>query len=263
MNRQAVTLAKEAAAESDGEPPLVAGNICNTNLYAPDDREADSVIRAMFEEQVGWAADMGVDLIIAETISYPGEAHIALDVIKQTGLPSVITLALHRGETLRGGNTVEDACKRLEDAGADVVGLNCARGPATLLPYVQRIRAAVSCHVAALPVPYRTTPAEPTMQSLRDPACTSIPDDRPFPIALDPFTCNRFEVAEFTRAAYDAGVHYLGLCCGNAPHLTRQMAETLGRRPPASTYSADMTKHFAFGTDASLKAENREFSGKL
>ena len=39
----------------------------------------------MFEEQVGWAVDAGVDFIIGETFSWGEEALIALDVIKATG----------------------------------------------------------------------------------------------------------------------------------------------------------------------------------
>jgi len=95
----------------------------------------------------------------------------------------------------------EDPCKRLEDAGADVVGLNCSRGPATLIPLLERVRAAVSCPVAAQPVPYRTSAEQPTFQSLRDRN-----GGRAFPIALDPFTCTRFEMADFATAARDLGV---------------------------------------------------------
>ncbi|MFQ5973737.1 MAG: homocysteine S-methyltransferase family protein [Alphaproteobacteria bacterium] len=263
LNRQAIAIAKEVAEETEGEKPLVAGNISNTNLYAPDDPKTGAVIRGMFEEQVGWAVELGVDMIIAETISYLGEALIALEVIKQTGLPSVVTLSLHREDVLRDGDTVGEGCRKLEDAGADVVGLNCQRGPRSLLPFVKQVREAVSCHVAALPVPYRTDMAHPTFQSLTDGACDCIPDGRPFPVALDPFTCNRYEIGEFAREAYDMGVRYLGICCGNGPHHTRQMAEALGRRPPASKYSPDMSKHFAFGTDDSLRAHNIEYADKL
>src|SRR3546814_1035199 len=71
-------------------------------------------------------------------------------------------------EQMFDGVSVVEACRRLEAAGADVVGLNCQRGPATLLPVIRRVREAVSCHVAALPVPYRTTEAEPTFQTLTD-----------------------------------------------------------------------------------------------
>lgn len=263
LNRNALALANEVAAEAEGEPPLVAGNICNTNLYEPGDRAADAVIQGMYEEQVGWAVDAGVDLIIAETIPYLGEAQIALDVIKQTNLPSVVTLVVHRAGALRDGLAPGAACKALEDAGADVVGLNCARGPATLLPLVKEVRDAVSVHVAALPVPYRTSADEPTFQSLHDPGCDCIPDDRPFPVALDALTCNRFEIGAFAAEAYAMGVRYLGVCCGNAPHHTRQMAEALGRRPAASRYSVDMSKHYAFGTDESLQKHNVDYAKKL
>ena len=65
-------------------------------------------------------------------------------------------------KTIPHGHSFEDACKRLEDVGADVVGLNCSRGPATLMPLLQGVRAAVSCPVAAQPVPYRTSADHPT-----------------------------------------------------------------------------------------------------
>ena len=161
---------------------------------------------------------------------------------------------------MRDGDTAADACKRLEGAGADVVGLNCARGPATTLPLLREIRAAVRCHVAGVPVPYRTTPAEPTFQSLTDPGYPGLPDNRPFPIALDPFVCNRFEIAEFGKSAWDLGVRYLGICCGAGPHHIRSLAEALGRQPPASRFSPDMSKHILFGTDKRLRQDYLEYA---
>ena len=79
---------------------------------------------------------------------------------------AVVTLAIHRENTTREGWSVAETCKRLEGAGADVVGLNCARGPATMLPLLEEVRKAVKVPIAALPVPYRTTAAEPNFQSL-------------------------------------------------------------------------------------------------
>jgi betaine-homocysteine S-methyltransferase len=117
--------------------------------------------------------------------------------------------------------------------------------------------------VAALPVPYRTHHKEPTFQSLRDPECESLPMDMPFPTALDPFTCNRYEVADFTRTARDLGVSYFGVCCGAAPHHIRSMAEALGRKPPASRYSPDLSKHAYFGSDSTLRQHNVAFKGEL
>jgi betaine-homocysteine S-methyltransferase len=259
INRQALALAKEVADETGA---LLAGDICNTNVFTPTD-ESRRAVRAMFEEQVGWAVDAGVDFIVGETFTWGEEALLGLEVIKSTGLPAVITMAIHQDERTGEGWAPEDACKRFEDAGADVVGLNCARGPATMLPLLERIRANVGGHVAALPVPYRTTEAEPTFQSLRDPDCDVIPGDRPFPSALDPFVCNRFELADFTRKASALGVAYLGVCCGAGPHHIRAVAEAVGRTPPASRYSPDMSKHAFFGTDERIPQEYKEYAEKL
>ena len=263
INRQALAIAKKVAAEGDA---LVAGNICNTNIFKPADAEAARQVRSMYEEQVGWAVEAGVDFIIAETISWLGEAEIALDVIRRTGLPAVVTFALHKKDELRDGVKPGDAAKRMEDLGADVVGLNCIRGPRTMMPFVEEIRAAVSIHVAALPVPYRTTKAEPTFESLteKDPECAHcIPDGRSFPVALDPFQVTRFEIAEFARDAYGKGVRYLGVCCGAGPHHVRALAEALGRQPAASRFSADMSKHYAYGNDPTLRPENQSYAKNL
>ena len=260
LNRQALALAKEVAEESG---TLFAGDICNTNVYESGDTEAYTEARVMFEEQVGWAVEAGVDFVIGETFSYAEEALIGLDVIKQAGLPAVITLAVHRAPETREGWSVAEACKSLADAGADVVGLNCIRGPGTMLPLLREIVPAVDVPVAALPVPYRTHPEEPSFQSLRDPAYEDFPSGTPFPTALDPFTCNRYEIADFTREALDLGVRYFGVCCGAAPHHIRSMAEALGRTPPASRYSEDMSKHAFFGTDPTLRQHNVEYRSEL
>ena len=80
---------------------------------------------------------------------------------------------------------------------------------------------------------------------------------------MDPFTCNRYEVVDFTVRAAELGVGYLGLCCGAGPHHIRAMAEALGRTPPASHYSADMSKHAFFGTEESLRRHNQEYRTRL
>jgi methionine synthase I (cobalamin-dependent) len=258
INRQALGIAKEVASDSGA---LLAGNVCNTNVYGGE--ESREAVRRMFEEQVGWAVEAGVDFVIAETISWLGEALVATEVIKQAGLPAVVTLAAHKDPDMREGVSPAEACKRLEAAGADVVGLNCSRGPRTMLPLLEEVRDAVAVHVAALPVPYRTTEQQPSFQSLEDPLATGLPADRPFPTALDPFTCTRYEIAEFAGEAYGMGVDYLGVCCGAAPHHIRAMAEALGRVPPASRYTADMSKHAYLGSDPTLKAENRDYAERL
>jgi betaine-homocysteine S-methyltransferase len=259
LNRQALAIAKEVADEAAA---LLAGDISNTNVFAEDETSA-AVVRAMFEEQIGWAVEAGVDFVIAETISWGQEALIALEAIKAAGLPAVVTLAVHREPTTFEGWPIAEACRRLEAAGADVVGLNCIRGPRTMLPLLREIRAAVACHVAGLPVPFRTTEEEPTFSGLHDPAYPGVPEGRHFPTALEPLTCNRYEVADFARDAFAAGIRYLGLCCGAGPHHVRSVAEELGRRPPASRYSPDMSKHSFFGAEDTVGEEYRGHARRL
>ena len=260
LNRQALALAREVAEESGC---LFAGNLSNTNIYEPEDKSTHRLIRQAFEEQVGWAVEAGVDYVIGETLGWLGEALMALETIKAAGLPAVITMAIHRAPQTREGHSLGEAARRLEQAGAAVVGLNCIRGPATMLPLIREIRAAVACPVAALPVPYRTTPEAPGFFHLRDPGCGCIPGDRPFPTALEPFMCNRYEMAEFAQAAQAAGVGYIGVCCGAGPHHIRAVAEALGRTPPASRYAPDMTRHSFFGTDAKIPQRYKEVAEHL
>ena len=141
INRLALDTAKAVAQETGA---LFAGDICNTNVYDPADPASHKAVRAMFEEQVSWAVDAGVDYIIGETFSYAAEALIALDVIKRAKQTAVITLAMHQADVTRENWSVADACKRIADAGADVVGLNCIRGPATMMPLLRRVRKAVT-----------------------------------------------------------------------------------------------------------------------
>ncbi len=254
LNRQALSIAARVAQETG---TLLAGNLSNTNVYEPG---AERAVRSAFTEQVSWAAEAGVDFIIAETFSWAGEALLALEIIRAAGLPAVITFAVHREGTLREGISPEEACRRAEQAGASVVGLNCIRGPQTMLPLLAPIREAVSCPVAALPVPYRTTGAQPSMQALRDPARGGA---QAFPTALDPFTCTRQELGEFATAALALGVEYLGVCCGAGPHHVRAVAEAAGEVPAASRYSPDMSKHSFLGSDPGITQSYREYAPNL
>ncbi len=256
LNRQALSIAGRVARETG---TLLAGNLCNTNVYEPQPA-AERTVRAAFEEQVGWAAEAGVDFVIAETFSWLGEALLALEAIRDAGLPAVVTFAVHREGTMRDGMSPQEACARAEQAGADVVGLNCIRGPLTMLPLLAPIREAVSCPVAALPVPYRTTDEQPSMQALRDPVRGGA---QAFPTALEPFTCTRHELADFTTAALGLGVQYLGICCGAGPQHVRAMAEAAGLTPPASRYSPDMSKHSFLGSAPGITQSYREYAANL
>jgi betaine-homocysteine S-methyltransferase len=229
LNRQAVRLAREVAKEGDA---LVAGNISNIWKHDEPNRKNKSKVQAMYEEQVLWATEEGAEFIIAETLQLVWHAELALQAIKTSGLPAVVTFGTHTDSSDDGHLWIE-ACQIMADAGADVVGLNCTRGPATMLSFLREIRDAVNIPVAALPVPYRTTEKEQTFQSFR------VNDKQVFPTKLERFLMDRDEVAEFALLARELGIEYIGLCCGAQPYHIRAMAEALGRTPPASKYSPD------------------------
>jgi betaine-homocysteine S-methyltransferase len=242
LNRAAVRIANEIAREGEA---LVAGNICNTWSYDPEDPVVSGlVVRAQYEEQLGWAVEEGIDFVVAETFDHVGEALIAVEVCKELGLPAMVTFASVQPTVTYDGYDYVDACRILAENGARIVGLNCSRGPATMLPLLERIRAAVDVAVAAQPVPYRTSAASPAFESLKDEN-----GRRMFPIELESFQCTRFEMADFAIRAREVGVDYIGICCGGGPHHVRAMAEALGRDTPASRYSPAIELHPVLGTE--------------
>lgn len=249
LNRAALRIAKEVADSAEGEPNLMAGNISNTNIWDPNDNKVQNEVRQMFEEMCGWAIEEGADMLIGETFYYAGEAYCALEAMKQFNVPCVVTIAPMGENVMRDGPDPVETCRELEQKGADVVGMNCFRGPATMMPYIREIRKAVSCHVAALPVTFRTTDDHPTFFNLPDNNgcnCPS-PHGRTFPTALDPLYVNRYEIRQFAEEAHSLDVRYLGVCCGNTPMLTREVAEAAGKVTEASRFSERMENHFMYG----------------
>ncbi|KAJ8025150.1 Betaine--homocysteine S-methyltransferase 1 [Holothuria leucospilota] len=174
-----------------------------------------------------------------------------IELLLPIGVPAVITMALYDNVkngmlcTLDGVELTE-AMKRLESAGADVVGLNCFRGPDTMIPLIEKIkRSGVKAHLAALPITYRTTEKEPTFYNLTDPKTGR----KVFPTNMDCFLNSRDDIFDFGGRCDELGISYVGLCCGNSPHYTRALAESMGRNPPGSKFSPDMNLHCFYGKD--------------
>lgn len=252
MNRQALRIANEIAKEGNA---LVAGNICNTWVYDHKDKDRTSkIVYDMYDEQVKWAVEEGVDFIIAETIEYVGEALIALEVIKKYNLPALVTYAATYEKSKDGYDWIE-GCKMLEANGADIVGFNCIRGPQTLLPLLKKLRKHVKTYTAAQPVPYATSKEYPAFQFLKYDRKSAYP----LYMELDRFLCTRYEMAEFAKRAKDIGIDYIGICCGAGPHHVRSMAEALGRNVPSSKYSPDMSKHSLIGSQKIVKKHEKKY----
>ena len=266
MQKNALQIAKDSRTEFKDLDLLICGDVANTNIYNPDDKKTHSECQKMFEEQVAWAKEAGVDFVVAETINWTGEMKIALKAIKDAGLIAVTNFAIPKGDLTREGHTPEDACKIMEDLGADVVGLNCYRGPAMTMKLLPKIREKVSCHVAALPVPYRTSEEFPGFlnqpSKIVDKECNCIPGENAFPVALDNLYCNRFEMGEFAKDCKSKKINFIGICCGAEPHHVREMSVALGRKPISYKYYPDISRHWLHGKDKSFLELNTSMSKK-
>src|SRR5437867_9350261 len=76
INRAAVSVARQAADEGDA---LVAGNLALTWAYDPNDASSSRHVRALFDRQLEVQMEEGIDLVIAETFTWLGEARLALE----------------------------------------------------------------------------------------------------------------------------------------------------------------------------------------
>jgi betaine-homocysteine S-methyltransferase len=230
INRAAVAIARQVASEGDA---LVAGNLSLTWAYDPADPRSPDRVRELFDRQLEVQMGAGIDFVVCETYSWLGEALIAVERARRTGLPTMVTMSYEKEARAYEGDSPADCARKLADAGADIVGVNCLRNPDETLPLVGEMRAAVSCYVAAQPAAYRTPPEKPDF--------TSLPE---FPLGLDPLQLTRGEMGAYAVKARDMGVNYIGSCCGSVAAHVRAMARALGKIAPEEnrTWRVDYSK---------------------
>ncbi len=218
INREAVRIARMVAREGDA---MVAGTLSPTGAYVPGDRRSESHVRAAFDRQIDDMVAVGVDFLIGETFAWLGEARLCAASAKAAGLPVVVTMAFEEEPVAREGEGAGECARVLVDSGADVVGVNCLRGPVKLLPIAAQMREAVPVPIACQPVAYQTPPGRPDF--------TSLPE---FPFSLDPLQLPRAAMAEFAVKARELGIDYIGSCCGSVAVHVRAMAQALGKVQP-------------------------------
>jgi betaine-homocysteine S-methyltransferase len=189
-------------------------------MYEPGSASAADCVRKTFDEQLAVQVEEGVDFIIGETFSWLGEALIAVERAKKTGLPTMVTICFENKDETAEGKSAADAAKALFDAGADIVGMNCLRPPQHILGPMEQMRKAVSGYLACQPVAYHTPAAKPDFTSLRE-----------FPYELDPLQLTRKEMGDYARQARDIGINFIGACCGAVAMHIREMARALGKLP--------------------------------
>src|SRR5262249_51171044 len=158
------------------------------------------------------------DFIIGETFSYLEEAILCVERIKKAGKVSLVTMCYELEPKSYEGYGPAECATRLQDAGADIVGINCLRNPSYTLPLMQEMRNAVSGYIAFQPAAYHTPPEKPDF--------TSLPH---FPLGLDPLQWTRGEMGDYAREAKKIGVNYIGSCCGAVAEHVKEMAKALGK----------------------------------
>ena len=127
INRAAVRIARAEA----GSEAFVAASI--GPFYAAGSAEiagrAPSEYRDVREAQVRVLLDEGVDLIIFETFSDVAELLDAVaETKKLTQIPVAASMVASRFGTTAGGEGLSISARRVIDAGADIIGLNCGYG---------------------------------------------------------------------------------------------------------------------------------------
>src|SRR5918911_1168161 len=124
----AARLAREAASDRC----YVAGAIGPLGLriepYGPTSYDE---AKEMFKEQAGALLEGGVDLFILETFSDISEIREAIRAVRElSDLPIVAQMTISLDGNTSFGTTPEVLTARLDEWGADVIGLNCGVGPA-------------------------------------------------------------------------------------------------------------------------------------
>ncbi len=229
LNEKGVRLARAAA------PPgrFVAGSIGPTSCVPADFGVGDNVATdeeyyESFREQAEALAEGGVDLFAVETMMFPQEANAAIQACKAVAdLPVMATMffqfeELHDRDRTMWGESPAEVAKGLLAAGADIVGMNCGRGPDRAIAIIREMRAVTDAPLVAYP-----NAGLPIMTGDR------------VEYELGPEA-----MAREYPALLDAGCAIVGACCGSNPEHIRRIAAVVraaGRRgagaPPSEARS--------------------------
>jgi 5-methyltetrahydrofolate--homocysteine methyltransferase len=235
LNQELAALTKKAA----GGKALVAGDLAPTGrMIEPlGDLPFEECVTVYKEQVLGLLAG-GVDLFVIETMMDIQEARAALIAVKEScNLPICVSMTFDREQRTLTGTDPVTALITLQSLGADVVGCNCSTGPAEMAALISLMK------------PYTRVPllAKPNAG---------------LPKLVDGVTVFNMDVTEFcgyVEALVNAGISFLGGCCGTSPEYIRGLKNKIaGLNTPAlvdRSYSAltSARKTVFFGTDLPVK----------
>jgi methionine synthase I (cobalamin-dependent)/5,10-methylenetetrahydrofolate reductase len=199
INRAAVKLARDAAAGRAYVGGAVGPTGVKFGIATTSDRR---LARYALAEQIDILVVAGVDAIVLETFTSILEIECAIEVAKERGprVPVVAQMVFDAAGKSDGGLGAAEIADRLIAAGADVIGANCAIGPAELY------QVAVAMVGRGKPViiqPNAGLPAAVEGRTL--------------------YVANAEHFGVFARRMLKSGVKIVGGCCGTTPEHTRTM----------------------------------------
>ena len=197
INVQGARIAREAADASGAAKVFVAGAIGPLGIrIEPWGKMSIDEARALFREQAQALIDGGVDVMILETFFDLNEIHAAMRGVRDvTDKPLVVQISVEDNGNSLEGTPPEVFAKRLDEWGADVLGLNCSVGPQTMLDAIERIANLTSKKLAA----------QPNAGQPRNIEGRNI------------YLCSPEYMASYAKKFVQHGVRIVGGCCGTTP----------------------------------------------
>ena len=212
INIKAARIAREAA----GDRVYVAGAVGPLGLriepYGPTSFDE---AKAMFSDQVSALLEGGVDLFVLETFSDISELQQAIRAVRDLcDLPIVAQVTIQLDGNTSFGTTAEIFTTRIDQWGADVIGLNCGVGPAIVLNAIEKMRGLTT----------RKLSAQPNAGLPRDVGGRQI------------YMCSPEYMAEYSRRIVQAGARFVGGCCGSTPAHIKMIADALRQLNPRTQH---------------------------
>jgi 5-methyltetrahydrofolate--homocysteine methyltransferase len=220
INLTAVKLAKEVAQQfsTNGKPRFVAGSIGpTTKLPSLGHISFDDMVLA-YEEQVAALIEGGVDVLLVETAQDLLQAKIAtigaLDALKKAGkrLPIQVQVTLQESGTMLLGTEIGAALTALEPLDIDIIGMNCATGPAEMNDAVRYLGTNSTKDISVLPN-------------------AGLPQNEGGHAV---YKLKPAELAQFHKHfVQDYGVRVVGGCCGTTPEHLKAVIDAVAGIEPA------------------------------
>jgi methionine synthase / methylenetetrahydrofolate reductase(NADPH) len=213
LNRAGTKIAREAR-ELAERPIFLAGSMGPLGSpLAPLGDIGASDARAAFCEQAEALLEAGVDLLLLETISDLAEMREALSAVRSIcTVPIVACMTFGEDGTVMGGEAPAAVARTMRELGADVVGVNCALGPASTLEVIEGMRRGMTDAGLLAAQPNAGLPRRVGSRFIY----MSTPE----------------YFAAHTHRFLDAGVRLLGGCCGTTPRHIAAMSKALRQFAP-------------------------------